>query len=292
MKPHTVTKDQIKLRAFPFSVQDAAKEWLYDLPSGSITRWNELAKLLLEKYFPEAKVWNLHREILGIKQGKREALHTYWERFKKLLVRCPQHDISDYQLYQCFCEGLIPMERRLINASSGGSLSDMTPTKIRALIEKLANESKHSTTKEEWYPDHPRGVKEISNAHLESQILELTKDVLLLTKEKGIEPMVKPCGVYCKTGHPTDMCPLLQEANESVQDMGGFQQRPFDQHRNNQAWGGPQNNNFQPRPQQNFQQRNQYQSPPGFQEPFQQNQHQSNFQQPPVQPQHVFRRHS
>ncbi|XP_023773168.1 uncharacterized protein LOC111921819 [Lactuca sativa] len=99
MKHHGVTKDHIKLRAFPFSVQDATKEWLYVLPPGSITSWNELAKLFLEKYFPEAKVSNLRRGILGIKQGKREALHTYWEQFKKLLVRSPQHGISDYQLY-------------------------------------------------------------------------------------------------------------------------------------------------------------------------------------------------
>ncbi|XP_023747073.1 uncharacterized protein LOC111895202 [Lactuca sativa] len=105
------------------------------------------------------------------------------------------------------------------------------------------------------------------------------------TNEKGIEPKVKPCGIYCKTGHPIDICPLLQEDVESVQDLGGFQQRPFDQHRNNQGWGGPQNNNFLPKPRKNVQQRNQYQAPPGFQQPFQQNQHQGNFQQPPVQSQ-------
>lgn len=67
MKPHAFTKHQINQRAFPFLVQDSANEWLYDLPSGSITSWNELAKLLMEKYFPEAKVSNLPREILGIK---------------------------------------------------------------------------------------------------------------------------------------------------------------------------------------------------------------------------------
>nr|KAJ0216164.1 hypothetical protein LSAT_V11C300149760 [Lactuca sativa] len=142
----------------------------------------------------------------------------------------------------------------------------MTPTEIRKLIEKLANEAMNLATKEELYLDQPRGVKEKSNAHLESQISEVTKVVLLLTKEKGIEAKVKPCGICCKT-----------EDNEYVQAMGGFQQRPFDQHCNNQAWGGPQNNNFQPRPQQNFQQRNQYQAPPRFQQPFQQNQHQINF---------------
>ena len=101
--------------------------------------------------------------------------------------------------------------------------------------EKLANESKHSSTEEEWYPDQPRGIKEISNAHLESQISKLTKVVLLLTKEKGIEPKFKPCGICCKTGQPTDRYPLLQEDIEFVQAMVGLQQRPFDQHRNNQA---------------------------------------------------------
>nr|KAJ0223660.1 hypothetical protein LSAT_V11C200064370 [Lactuca sativa] len=43
--------------------------------------------------------------------------------------------------------------RRLINASSGGSLSDMTSTEIQALIEKLEIESKHSANEEEWYPN-------------------------------------------------------------------------------------------------------------------------------------------
>ena len=76
------------------------------------------------------------------------------------------------------------MEMRLINASSRGLLSDMRPMEIGTLIEKMANESKHSTTEEEWYLDQPRGVKEISNAYLESHISELTKVVLLLTKEK------------------------------------------------------------------------------------------------------------
>ena len=53
MKSHVVTEDQIKQSAFPFSLQDSAREWLYELLSGSIATWAELAKLFLEKYFPE-----------------------------------------------------------------------------------------------------------------------------------------------------------------------------------------------------------------------------------------------
>ncbi|KAL0361432.1 UNVERIFIED_CONTAM: hypothetical protein Sradi_3827700, partial [Sesamum radiatum] len=42
MKPQGVTEEQVKLRAFPFSLSDKAKDWLYSLPSGSINSWNEL----------------------------------------------------------------------------------------------------------------------------------------------------------------------------------------------------------------------------------------------------------
>lgn len=81
----------------------------------------------------------------------------------------------------------------------------------------------------------PRGVKEISNAHLESQILELTKFVLLLTKEKGVQPKITTCGLCTKTGHPTDMCAILQEDTKVIQAMVRYQpqQRQFDQpHKN------------------------------------------------------------
>ena len=51
-KPPGVTEDQIKLRAFSFSLKDSAKNWLYYLLASSITTWVQLNKKFLEKYFP------------------------------------------------------------------------------------------------------------------------------------------------------------------------------------------------------------------------------------------------
>ncbi|KAL7597396.1 hypothetical protein Lser_V15G31293 [Lactuca serriola] len=248
MKPHEVIEDQIKLRAFPFSLQDSAKEWLYDLPPGSVTTWNELARMFLDKYFPEMRASALCREIIGIKQQKREALHTYWERFKKLCSRCPQHGITEYQLLQYFCEGMSSWDRRLLNASSGGSIADKNPTEIRVLIKNKAEESKHTVQEEEWYSDAPRGVKEISTPKIESQLSELTKVVMMLEKDKGVQPpTVRPCGICTQVGHPTDMCPMLQEDVEPIQAMGfSSQQQGNFQPRSNPNWHQP-NANFQPR---------------------------------------------
>ncbi|KAI3721759.1 hypothetical protein L2E82_32777 [Cichorium intybus] len=251
MKPHNVTEDQIKLRAFPFALYDAAKEWLYYLPPGTVTTWNDIAQAFLDKYFPEPKASSIRREILTLHQGRRESLHTYWERFKKLCSRCPQHGLSEHQLLQYFCEGLSHLDRRIINASSGGALLDKTPSQIRALIATLAKDSKHSIGEDEWYPDPPRGEKQVSTPLIETQLNELTKAVILLTKERGIEPKARACGICLQHGHPTDMCPSLQDENEHVNAMGdhmGQNSRNFD---NNQSWKNAQpRSQYQPRYQQ------------------------------------------
>ena len=65
-KPTGISEEQVKLRAFPFSLVDSAKEWLYYLPSGTMTKWNEMKKLFREKYFPASKAANIRKEICGI----------------------------------------------------------------------------------------------------------------------------------------------------------------------------------------------------------------------------------
>ncbi|XP_019183634.1 PREDICTED: uncharacterized protein LOC109178454 [Ipomoea nil] len=141
MKPTGVTEEQIKLRAFPFSLKDSAKDWLYYLPSGSITTWNNLKTLFLEKYFPASRAANIRKEICGIRQNNGESLYEYWERFKKLCASCPHHQISDQLLIQYFYEGLFPMDRGMIDAASGGALVDKTPDAARNLIANMAANS-------------------------------------------------------------------------------------------------------------------------------------------------------
>ncbi|XP_019173570.1 PREDICTED: uncharacterized protein LOC109169147 [Ipomoea nil] len=121
-KPQGVTEDQTKLRAFPFSLADRAKDWLFYLPSRSITTWNEMVRLFLEKFFPVSRAANIRREICGIKQRDIETVHEYWERFKQLCASCPQHGVSEQLLIQYFYEGLLPMERKMLDAASRGAI--------------------------------------------------------------------------------------------------------------------------------------------------------------------------
>ncbi|XP_073138910.1 uncharacterized protein [Henckelia pumila] len=56
MKPHGATGEKIQMRAFLFSLKNAAKDWLYYLPPGSITTWTEMKRIFLEKSMLDAAI--------------------------------------------------------------------------------------------------------------------------------------------------------------------------------------------------------------------------------------------
>ncbi|KAJ9542794.1 hypothetical protein OSB04_029300 [Centaurea solstitialis] len=256
MKPAEVSEDLIKLKAFPFSLKDRATDWLYSLPPNSVETWNQMARLFLDKLFPASRAANLRREICSIKQRDVETLHEYWERFKHLCVSCPQHGISEQLLLQYFYEGLLPMDRKMIDAASGGAMFNKTPTEVRALITTMAENSQHFSVRSDMRRE-PTKTNEVNVASIESRLFDLTNMVKQLVVDKE---QVKACGICLSTGHPTDACPQLQEdvlvTAEDVNAMGGFQgqqQRFFNNNFGNQR---PQFQNFVPRPpQQQFQQR-------------------------------------
>ncbi|KAK8562383.1 hypothetical protein V6N12_010466 [Hibiscus sabdariffa] len=71
------------------------------------------------RFFPVAKASEIRRSILWIKQKHKESLYEYWERYKKLCARYPQHGLTEQTLVQYFYEGLLPIEMKMIDAASG-----------------------------------------------------------------------------------------------------------------------------------------------------------------------------
>ncbi|XP_044500229.1 uncharacterized protein LOC123221442 [Mangifera indica] len=218
MKPNGVTEEQIKMRAFPFSLKDDAQDWLYYLPAGSITTWHEMKRLFLQKFFPASRAASIRKEICGIRQQSGESLYEYWERFKKLCTSCPHHQISDQLLIQYFYEGLLSNERNMIDAASGGALADKTPKVTRNLIVNMASNSQQFGNR----LDHSsRRVNEVSVSSLESRLDDLT--ILVRQMVVGKIEVAKVCGICSVGGHPTDMCPTLQEdCSEHANVVGGF----------------------------------------------------------------------
>ncbi|XP_027178099.1 uncharacterized protein LOC113777264 [Coffea eugenioides] len=263
MKPPGITEEQIKMRAFPFSLKDFAKDWLYYLPPGSITTWDQLKKKFLDKYFPASRVASLKKEICGIKQYPGESLYDYWERFKKLCIKCPQHQISEQLLIQYFYEEFLFRDRSIIDAASGGALVNKTPRVAWELIEGMAKNSQQFGTRE----DVPIcKVNKVDTSSIQQQLTELISFIRQLAV--GNASQAKVCGICTTIGHSTNMCPMIQKESAEQVNMAGHApapRMPYDPYSNtcnlswrdhpNFSYGGNRQPNFAPnRPQGHHQQ--------------------------------------
>ncbi|XP_024178533.1 uncharacterized protein LOC112184501 [Rosa chinensis] len=216
MKPQGADEQILKLKAFPFSLADKAKQWLYELPSGRITSWAGMMKAFLEKYFPTSRIIMLRKKISGIQQGQDESYAEYYERFKTLITQCPQHGMKEETLLTCFYDGLTNLERDMLDAASGGSFVDKEPAAGMILIENRAlNQQQYGSSKS----THTR-----EKAHEVSTLVQLEDKINKLTSivSQGMKGQVMACGVCSMQGHAADQCPQLMD-NEEVNAIG-FQQ--------------------------------------------------------------------
>ena len=94
VKLNGVNPDIMKLQLFPFSLRDVVAIWFESMPYGSVDSWEELVETLTERFFPPTLTSKRRKEIIFFKQGEEESLHNAWERYKKLMKRCPMHGID------------------------------------------------------------------------------------------------------------------------------------------------------------------------------------------------------
>ncbi|XP_068328199.1 uncharacterized protein [Pyrus communis] len=171
MTPVTVGGNILKMKAFPFSLMDKAKDWLYELAPGTVTSWESMKRAYLEKFFPTSRIILLRKKISGIQQEEGESFPTYYERFKSLVASCPQHQMKEELLLQYFYEGLLPLERQMLDASAGGALVDKTPRDAKGYLDDLNDDALEKvitrgmelkTNEEECM--HAHGIQESSHA--------------------------------------------------------------------------------------------------------------------------------
>ncbi|KAM2067380.1 hypothetical protein ACFX1T_043718 [Malus domestica] len=175
MTPVNVDGNILKMKAFPFSFLEKAKDWLYELAPRTITSWENMKWVFLDKLFPTSRVILLRKRISGIQQNLGESFPTYYERFKTLVASCPQHQMKEELLLQYFYEGLLPIERQMLDASAGGALVDKITMAAKTLIANRAlNAQQYEGVGQR---DNPRQqqVNEVSAiSELQNQMANLT----------------------------------------------------------------------------------------------------------------------
>ncbi|KAM1515447.1 hypothetical protein PS2_014241 [Malus domestica] len=109
-------------------------------------------------------------------------------------------------LLQYFYEGLLPLERQMLDASAGGALVDKKPMAAKILISNRAlNAQQYEGVGQRGPPRHQ--VHEVSStSDLHSQLANLTSIVSQMAEGMKMQgPIV--CGVCSIQGHVSEKCP-------------------------------------------------------------------------------------
>ncbi|GJW05042.1 ribonuclease H-like domain-containing protein [Tanacetum coccineum] len=100
---------------------------------------NKHIEKFLNKYCPPARTVKKMKEINNFQQEPDESLFRVWERFKELLMKCPQHYLTGMQEVILFYNGVdIPTQQIL---DSKGAIPSKTAADVKVAIQEMAEYS-------------------------------------------------------------------------------------------------------------------------------------------------------
>nr|GEU90608.1 reverse transcriptase domain-containing protein [Tanacetum cinerariifolium] len=126
IKVNGVTDNALRLYLFPHSLTHHATAEFDRLPRNSITIFEQMAKMFLEKYFPPSMVTKLRNEISNIRQRPDESLFIAWERYKLLIDRCLNHNMLPVTQIDTFYNWLTLRHRDIINVAAVERKTEVT----------------------------------------------------------------------------------------------------------------------------------------------------------------------
>ena len=162
VKLNGVRPKVIKLHLFPFSLRDTAVTWYESLPYGSVDTWEELVEAYLGRFFPPALTSKRRREIIVFQQEEDESLYVAWERFKRLLRRCPMHGIDLKTHMDIVYHALNDISKGIIDASCCGAFKRKSAEEAKELIEDLAKCNMKTPSEFSRGNSRGKGIMELS----------------------------------------------------------------------------------------------------------------------------------
>ncbi|GFZ10975.1 hypothetical protein Acr_22g0003730 [Actinidia rufa] len=189
-----IRTEWVKLRLFPFSLKERAKEWFNMLRPGSIRTWVDLQKEFYKKYFPMSRTTQLKRAVTLFEGRPGESFHKVWERFNECVNAVPHHGFTVSQLVSSFYEGLTSEQRQFVEALSNGRFLSKTPEEAWDYFDELAANNQTWEMAGTTEPTRATGkyiLHDVGDDDVRTQLAKLTRQLEMLTTKKVHEVSTK-----------------------------------------------------------------------------------------------------
>ncbi|GJU93690.1 hypothetical protein Tco_1318446 [Tanacetum coccineum] len=149
-------------------------------------------------------------EINNFQQELNETLYRAWEIFKELLMRCPQHYLTELQEVILFYNGLEVPTRQILD--SKGAIPTMTAANAKIAIQEMAEHS------QKWHNGTSIRTRSTETseglAAIQAQLNNLGREI----KKVNEKVYVAQVGCeLCKGSYYTKDCPLKEEGKTLVE---------------------------------------------------------------------------
>ena len=228
-----VPVDTMKMKLFPATLRDRAKDWFLKLGK-EFTSWTEMEEEFLRKYYFVGKTTSVRKAIREFTQGSSETFHEAWERLRDLTRECPHHAVSNHELTQIFYEGLGPQDRYLLDVASSGTFMSKYEDDAMELIKIVAENSHHNAAKPFGRGAMPKAIdaKSAETGMLLERIDKMAEVQNLLLDQLNIRncserlaPVslqeASPCATCSRFDHVKLDCPMM-----AIQGQGMYGQGP------------------------------------------------------------------
>nr|GEZ43640.1 hypothetical protein [Tanacetum cinerariifolium] len=165
----------------------------------------EIVDLLhIPEYCPPARTAKKKEEINNFQQEPDESLLRAWERFKELLMKYPQHYLTDMQEVILFYNGLDVTTRQILD--SKGTIPTKNVADAKVAIQEMAEYS------QKWHNETSSKARSTETSDglptIQAQLNNLGREI------KKVNEKVYAAQVgckLCKGPHYTKDCPLKEE---------------------------------------------------------------------------------
>ncbi|XP_057775478.1 uncharacterized protein LOC130994454 [Salvia miltiorrhiza] len=246
IKMNGVADDIIRLRLFPFSLQDKAKSWYHTLQLGANPAWEEVAHLFLRKFHPPGLTLKLKMDIVQFQQFEGESLAETWERYQEKLRKCPSHGFDEGTLVVMFYNACGERTRMFMDTAAGGSLLKKGSAEAMEIIESMA------ATSYQW-PSERVQLKKVDAASssdplalISTQLAELNSKISAMSMGNPEPAVEDPTGVEDANFIHGRNFGNFQRGQQSGYNRGQQYQQGGRSH-SNLSYGNP-NNAIQPPP--------------------------------------------
>ncbi|WCJ18594.1 hypothetical protein M5689_000931 [Euphorbia peplus] len=226
-KVKDVPQEHIYMKLFRFSLRGEASEWLHYLAPDSLTDWETTMSAFLSKYFPPQKTAQFKSDITFFKQFESESLGAAWERFQRMIRKCPHHGFPDHMIAEGFYNGISSDSRAMIDASAGGNVFRKGPKETLKMMKEVAERSAHWTFEKPMsrrgvFQVEPPVVAAVTTPVVDPNIIALAEKMeLMMAKLTPVEP--PPKCEFCAASHKNTECPIVHEQVMYMRQNGGYQ---------------------------------------------------------------------